>query len=154
VILRELLEGGIKVAKPQIVNKWKSLKKRYKEVNDHNSKSGSNRLDWKHSDAFDRVYGNKASTKVSATFDTGRPQKRKIMESDETEENKEDEEGVKHKKSDQNIKKKKLPKDSLLQRIEQQNCQLLTQMKDQHKEKMNRMDRMLDLFEASLKKNQ
>jgi hypothetical protein len=106
VILRGLLEGGMKVTKAQIVNKWKSLKIRYKEVTDHNSKSGSNRLDWKHSDAFDRVYVNKASTKVSATFDTGRPQKRKIMESDETEENKEDEEGVKHKKKRTKYKEK------------------------------------------------
>lgn len=71
-ITKELNGEGLKLTKQQIINKWKSLKKKYKEINDHNSKTGADRMDWKHKDVFDGAYGNKASTKLSVSFDTGR----------------------------------------------------------------------------------
>lgn len=71
-ITKELNGEGLKLTKQQIINKWKSLKKKYKEIIDHNSKTGADRMDWKHKDVFDGAYGNKASTKLSVSFDTGR----------------------------------------------------------------------------------
>ena len=62
----------MKLTKQQIVNKWKSLKKNFKEVNDHNSKTGADRIDWRHKEAVDEDYGNKASTRVSVSSDKDR----------------------------------------------------------------------------------
>ena len=155
-ILKELNGEGMKLTKQQIINKWKSLKKKFKEVNDHNSKTGADRVDWRHKEAFDRAYGNKASTRVSVSFDTGRQNelkkdedilKRKIdkgnADSDGTVENKAE-----------LLKKKKKPnlKSDLIEKLDAQNSKLMEQMDAQHKDKLERMDRMLDLFERSLNK--
>lgn len=66
---------GIVVSKLQLLNKWKSLKKKYKEVNDENSKTGNSAQTWKHFERFSEVYGCKASTRVAVSFDTGRKTK-------------------------------------------------------------------------------
>lgn len=39
----------------QIINKWKGLKKIFKDVNDHNSKTEADRIDWRHKEALDRA---------------------------------------------------------------------------------------------------
>ena len=44
--------------------------KRYKEVIDSNSKTGNESISWKHYDKFNDLFGNKASTRVEASFDT------------------------------------------------------------------------------------
>jgi hypothetical protein len=44
--------------------------KRYKEVIDSNSKTGNESISWKHYDKFNDLFGNKASTRVEASFVT------------------------------------------------------------------------------------
>lgn len=46
-IANEMKDMGIVVSKLQLLNKWKSLKKKYKEVNDENSKTGNKAQTWK-----------------------------------------------------------------------------------------------------------
>lgn len=142
----------MKLTKQQIINKWKSLKKKYKEINDHNSKTGADRMDWKHKEAFDRAYGNKASTKLSVSFDTGRLKestksdeslKRKLEKGDR-EETVETKAGLPKKKIRPNLKS------NLIEKLDAQNSKLMEQMDIQHRDKLERMDRMLDLFERSL----
>lgn len=62
----------MKLTKQQIVNEWKSLKKYFKVVNDHSSKTGADHIDWRHKVALDEDYGNKASTRVSVSSDKDR----------------------------------------------------------------------------------
>ena len=69
-IQKKLADKGMKVSVSQIINKWKNLKKRYKEVIDSNSKTGNESVSWKHYDKFNDLFGNKASTRVEASFDT------------------------------------------------------------------------------------
>ncbi|XP_061173503.1 uncharacterized protein LOC133182664 [Saccostrea echinata] len=154
-ITKELNGEGMKLTKQQIINKWKSLKKKYKEINDHNSKTGTDRMDWKHKEAFDRAYGNKASTKLSASFDTGRLKestksdeslKRKLEKGDGEEAVETKAELPKKKKIRSNLKS------DLIEKLDAQNLKLMDQMETQHRDKLERMDRMLDLFERSLDK--
>ena len=48
------------------------MKKKYKEINEENNKTGNKKHSWKYLEQFSEVYGNKASTKVAVSFDTGR----------------------------------------------------------------------------------
>ena len=36
------------------------FKEKFKEVNEHNSNTGADRINWRHKETFDRDYGNKA----------------------------------------------------------------------------------------------
>ena len=65
-------KNGIHVTKLQLINKWKALKKKYKEINDENNKTRNKKHSWKYLEQFSEVYGNRASTKVAVSFDTGR----------------------------------------------------------------------------------
>ena len=65
-------KNGIHVTKLQLINKWKALKKKYKEINDENNKTGNKKHSWKYLEQFSEVHGNRASTKVAVSFDTGR----------------------------------------------------------------------------------
>lgn len=107
-------------------------------------------MEWKHKDAFDGAYGNKASTKLSVSFDTGRLKelpkpneclKRKLEKGDrkETLETKVE------------FPKKKIRpnlKTDLMEKLDAQNSKLMDQMETQHRDKLQRMDRMLDLFKG------
>lgn len=135
---------------------WKSLKKKYKEINDHNSKTGADRMDWKHKEAFDGAYGNKASTKLSVSFDTGRlKESTKSNEGLKRELEKGDREETVETKAKSPKKKKKIRpnlKSDLIEKLDAQNLKLMDQMETQHRDKLERMDRLLDLFERSLDK--
>lgn len=39
-IASEMNKNGIHVSKTQLMNEWKALKKKYKEINDENNKTG------------------------------------------------------------------------------------------------------------------
>lgn len=43
-----LKKNGYNVTGPQCASKFRSLKKTYKSIKDHNSKSGNNRRTWQH----------------------------------------------------------------------------------------------------------
>ncbi|XP_062587937.1 uncharacterized protein LOC134249618 [Saccostrea cucullata] len=87
-IANEMKKNNIQVSKTQLINKWKALKKKYKEINDENNKTGNKKHSWKYLDQFSEVYGNKASTKVAISFDTGRPREKlkidRALDKDET----------------------------------------------------------------------
>jgi hypothetical protein len=68
-IALEMKIWGVYVSKAQLINKWKALKKKYKEINDENNKTG-NKNSWKYLEQFGEVYRSKASTKVAVSFDT------------------------------------------------------------------------------------
>jgi hypothetical protein len=154
-ITKELNGEGLRLTKQQIINKWKNLKKKYKEINDHNAKTGADRVDWKHKEAFDSAYGNKASTRLSVSFDTGRHELKKSETLKRKLENaKPDREGTEQTESDLPKKKKTKPnvRGELIDKLDTQNSKLMEQMELQHRQKLERMDRMLDLFERSLDK--
>ena len=61
----------MKQTKQQMINKWKFLKQTFKEVNDHNSITIADCIDKRQKGAFHRAYGNKESTRVGDSFETG-----------------------------------------------------------------------------------
>lgn len=74
-IANEMKEMGIEVSILQILYKWKSLKKKLKDVNDENRKTGNSAQTWKYFKRFGEVYRSKVSTRVAVSFDTGRKTK-------------------------------------------------------------------------------
>ncbi|XP_048745245.2 uncharacterized protein LOC125658123 [Ostrea edulis] len=164
-ISSEMKKNGIHVSKTQLINKWKALKKKYKEVNDENNKTGNQKHSWKYFDQFSEVYGNKASTNVSVSFDTGRRDKMKInIDSKDEDISLVPEKEKQSTSSDTDSKstatgtklksKKRKMSDStkLIENIQDQNRELMNSMEKHHEEKMRRIDRMLELLEKSLDK--
>ncbi|XP_060563242.1 uncharacterized protein LOC132722723 [Ruditapes philippinarum] len=66
-----LKEKGYIFTGKQCSNKWKSLKRDYRAVVDHNSKTGSDKKTCKFFDDFNQLYGNKPSTRPSFTINSG-----------------------------------------------------------------------------------
>ncbi|KAK6171698.1 hypothetical protein SNE40_018137 [Patella caerulea] len=54
----------------QSVNKWNSLKKRYKKVKDNSSKTGSAKMNFQYLDEFENILSDSASTIPRYTSDT------------------------------------------------------------------------------------
>ncbi|KAH3864016.1 hypothetical protein DPMN_027028 [Dreissena polymorpha] len=63
-------ENNVKVTKLQVMNKWKNMRRKYKEVKDNTLKTGSQPINWKHLDAFDELFGHKQSTRPTVTIDS------------------------------------------------------------------------------------
>lgn len=70
--------------KAQIINKWKTMKKKYKEVVDQNGKTGNSKTTWKYYELFYSAYGNKAGTQAKITYDSERKEKLKIGKNEAT----------------------------------------------------------------------
>lgn len=168
-IATEMKKNGIHVTKLQLINKWKALKKKYKEINDENNKTGNKKHSWKYLEQFSEVYGNKASTKVAVSFDTGRcKDKLKIDMNLDKEEDlsvvPEEEKQTTSSDTDSNstmltkgaklksTKRKISDSNKIMESIQEQNRELINSMKTQHEDKMRRIDRMLELMEKSLDK--
>lgn len=64
-IFKNMNSVGIKVTKQEIMNKWRNLKRKYKETIDLNKKTGNEKHE------FDNLFGHKASTKATVSFDSG-----------------------------------------------------------------------------------
>ena len=58
----------------QVKNKWNKPKKDYRKAVDENSNTGNNPAKFKNLDDFNRIYGNRASTKLLVVFDSGNKQ--------------------------------------------------------------------------------
>lgn len=134
-ITKELNSNGVKVSRIQVINKWKALKKKYKEVIDSNGKTGNERVDWKYYELFHEAYGHKASTIPSFTMDTSA---KKSTNDDETSLKK----TVTGKK-----RKSGAASDRVIKVIKESNEKLVEQMKSQHESKLSRMDKFLNIFE-------
>ena len=62
-IKKKLEEHGVKVTVTQVCSKFKTLKKEYKAVTDHNNISGNNKKEFKHMEYFADMFGQRAATK-------------------------------------------------------------------------------------------
>lgn len=60
-------ENGKKFTVLQLENKLKSLKRQYKNVRNHNSKSGNNRRNWEHYNLMDDIMHKKPEINAPAT---------------------------------------------------------------------------------------
>lgn len=137
-ITSELQEYGVKVSKHQARNKFKSLKKKYREIVDENGKTGNSTHKWKYFELFQAAYGHKSSTTPALTFDSHAvvneknpvpaPSKGKASAG---------------KRKHQNVYR-------VIEKIDETNTNLLKEMQEEHQQKMQRMDRFLDLFEKSV----
>ena len=124
------------VSPTQAMNKYYSLKKKWKEVID--AGTGSDRKYFRQKDQFDELYGCKESTKPSVVMDT-------LVNAAERTENKQ--------KRVNEIKKKSLKRksDSILEVLEKHNKEMVDKMDSMHQEKMQKFDRLLNLYETELK---
>ena len=80
-ILKKMKEKGVSVSRQQVINKWKNLKKKFKEIVDSNNKTGNNPTKWKHFQRFNQLFGNKASTNLAVIIDTSNKDKTIVSES-------------------------------------------------------------------------
>lgn len=71
-ITRNIYYNGVKVTRSQVMNKWKNLKKKYREVLDENNKTGNQRITWRHLKSFNKIFGHKASSKAACTYDSSK----------------------------------------------------------------------------------
>ena len=144
-ITEKLNAENVNVSKVQVINKWKTLKKKYKEVIDDNSKTGNQRTNWKYFEVFNEAYGNKAGTQAVLTFDSERDEKLKKgnPKSGEGSSKKKD---VKVPKSN----KRKSEMEDIVEKVQAQNDKLLGTLQKQHNQKMRKMDRFLTIFEKSV----
>jgi hypothetical protein len=69
-ISKKMAEKGIKYTGVQCANKWKSLKRDYTAVIDHNAKSGNEPKKCKFYTELNQLYGNKPSTKPGFCLDS------------------------------------------------------------------------------------
>lgn len=119
----------------QAFNKYNSLKRRWKEVIDSENKTGSEPKTFRQRVAFDMHYGTKSSTRPKFTMDSSR----KEVEQEEEIPNQ-------SKKSSKSKKRKS----EILGVMETNHNDLNETMKCFHNEKMQRYDRLLDLYEREL----
>ena len=72
-IQKVISEAGIKISKQQVLNKWKNLKKKYRETIDANIKTGNQKMKGNMKKSLiihlDR---SRASTQAACTFDNGK----------------------------------------------------------------------------------
>lgn len=80
-ILKKMKEEGVSVSRQQVINKWKNLKKKFKEIVDSNNKTGNNPTKWKHFQRLSQLFGNKASTNPAVIIDTSNKDKTIVSES-------------------------------------------------------------------------
>ncbi|XP_038045163.1 uncharacterized protein LOC119719731 isoform X2 [Patiria miniata] len=67
-IAKEMQSKGCLVTTDHCQNKWKSIKREYKQTVDHNSQTGANRKICKFYTELDELYGNNESTRPSMTL--------------------------------------------------------------------------------------
>ena len=142
---------NIKVTKLQVFNKWVNLKKKYREILDHNNKTGADKQTWKHLDTFDVLFGHKAGTKAAVTYDSSRKGKRLVLQKKASNETEIDEEMPDIKKKKTTLKRRDFQSD-IMNKIEKQGDELKETMEQHHEEKMERFDRFLDILENSMHK--
>jgi hypothetical protein len=144
-ITEKLNAENVNVSKVQVINKWKTLKKKYREVIDDNSKTGNQRTNWKYFEVFNEAYGNKTGTQAALTFDSERDEKLKKG-------NPKNGEGSSKKKDVKVPKsnKRKSEMEDIVEKVQAQNDKLLGTLQKQHNQKMRKMDRFLTIFEKSV----
>ena len=157
-IVSKMNEKDINATKLQVINKWKNMKKKYKDVKDNNLKTGSNPISWKHLGAFDEIFGHKESTRLSVIIDSGKEKKLVQIDTEKCFENQSES------TSDSNLpgpskrkstNSKTSHKDKLLrhlEKLEERQQDALKKEDDHHNARMERMDKLLTIFERAVDK--
>lgn len=119
----------------QAMNKYYSLKKRWKEVVD--APTGTERKYFRQKEQFDEIYGTRESTKPTITLDTleKNPERQGPKQSSEQPKRNK---GTAKRRSD------------VLEVLERHNKQFNDKMEQMHTDKMARLDRLLNLYEREI----
>jgi hypothetical protein len=146
------------------MNKWKNMKKKYKELIDNEAKTGSSPATWKHLETFNIAYGHKSSTRPAVVLDTGEPKNENTLPDNlnrpsssrahDTSTITPDPSAGPSAKKKRRIGKQS-DKEKLLQhlgKIDERQEKALQTFEKHHKEKMEKMDRLLDIFESAVRK--
>jgi len=152
-IHKKMEKQGVQISVVQIINKWKNMKKRYKEVIDANSKTGNNAVSWKHYDLFNELYGNKASTKLQASYDSGlkgaSAQLHAKPNEGEDDIAKPSSSGI-HASGKSAKKRKRGDLYGIIEKITDNAEDSLNEIKNHNEKQLRRLDRFLDLYEKSI----
>ncbi|XP_033729732.1 trihelix transcription factor GTL1-like [Pecten maximus] len=143
-ITTQMKKNGINVTKIQIMNKWKNLKKKYKEILDSNSKTGNSPASWKYFEVFNQAYGNKASTQPVILIDSSKETPfvmKKAANSNlcDISPGSSSCSSVKSTSSNSSVNKKR--------KSGQDIAGIEEMMSKHHREKMRRMDKILNIFQ-------
>ncbi|XP_043489893.1 uncharacterized protein LOC122516283 [Polistes fuscatus] len=135
-VAEELKVKGHNVTGPQCSSKLRSLKKSYKSIKDHNSKSGNDRRTWQFFDIMEEIFSIKAwCDPVAIASSTGLSKKQ--LESNDS---------MGGSDSGCSIKSKRTPIATLLgKRLKQKEHEL--QKSKRHKERMEMDEKLLNVLE-------
>ena len=136
---------GCEVTPQQAMNKYNSLKKKWKEIID--SPTGTEARYFRHKTSFDNIYGHRASTRPTSTIDTLAKESVKESESGCAIKTKAPANSGKGKAI---VKKTDKRKSDALEVLNEQYRDFKEEIKSQHTEKMSRLDRLLDLYEKEI----
>ena len=126
-------EGGVRCTVQQVQNRWKNMKRTFLAVTDNNSKTGASPKTCTFFAEFSEIYGTKASTCPEATRELGVAS---CSTSNDT-----DSEPCSKK-----VKRSNNATTQILYSINQQSNRQLDLMKEMHNDKMERIDRLLDIL--------
>ncbi|CAG2199016.1 unnamed protein product [Mytilus edulis] len=132
----------------QVMNKYFNLKKRWKEVLDGARGSGSEAKYFRLKEDFDQQYGTKASSRPAYLLDTiaDKDKNKNAKETNETE----NPASKVTKGQGEDGKGKKRKSTDVVCLLEKQNTDFMNKMEEFHKDKMNRFDKLLDLYKKDL----
>lgn len=143
------------ITSTQAMNKYFSLKKKWKEVVD--AGTGTEAKFFRQKNDFDQLYGTKASTKPQFLLDsTKSPVEYRDIEKAEMSGDlqppsvKKEIPARKPKESKSRIKRRST---EIVEMMERQNTEFHERMEQHHQAKMTRMDRFLDLYEKDVNSN-
>jgi hypothetical protein len=119
------------------MNKYYSLKKRWKEIID--APTGTEHKYFRQKDQFDELYGTKESTRPTVLVDT-------MDNKPETQRPK----PMKNRPTDPPRREKAKRRSDVLEVLERHNKEFNDKMEQMHTEKMARLDRLLDLYEREI----
>ena len=71
-VTKKMMSLGVNVTNVQVKNKWNKLKKDYRKVVDENNNTGNHPARFKYFEDFNKIFGNRTSTKPMVVFDTGK----------------------------------------------------------------------------------
>ncbi|XP_021340226.1 uncharacterized protein LOC110441422 isoform X3 [Mizuhopecten yessoensis] len=129
---------GYKYTPTQCENKFKSLKREYRNTVDHNSKSGNDKKSCPFFSEFQELYGMNASTRPSVAISSSRGM---TMEGNSTETNQTSQTPSKTRRD-----RKRKERPEWLENLD-------TRQVERHKDKMAAMDRLISVLEKGFSKN-
>lgn len=164
-IAKKMKGWDVDVSADQCCNKWKAVKRAYKEAIDHNNMTGADKKTCKFYDELDTLYGTRAGTSPEFTLGTmasvdEAPDALIAPIEDDLDSDNDDEQTDKKAYKEKNQtparKKRKKSKTATVQWLEQYSAkqeemqkQRDSQAQNMHNDKMRRFDRLLDMLEQN-----